>query len=261
MTYCGEYTYVKTRPDAIEATTLLCRSWTCDHCREDRKRQLIAQAHRGRANTFITITCRRDRYETPNEAAQALAQAWRIIAKRAVRLAHRNDRAPAERSSTRIPLEQSTDNSPHPGPPVKLPNGRLEYLVVIEAHASGWPHLHILCRSIWIGQKWLSEQLNELLGSPVCYIQRVTKRAAVSAYVAKYCGKCVHKFGTTKRYWQTQGYQVVKWERDEQPRTLWHDCSRVPDDISKIAHNLEVMHWCVTFERRWHLTASPPCPA
>lgn len=252
-------TVVKYHPERREATTLLCRSWLCEHCREDRKRALIAQAHRGRANTFITITVRRDEFKTPNQAAAALARAWRVIVKRALRQDNirlkRKEKA-AERSSAVTNSDLKLDL---PVAQVTLEKGRLEYLVVIEAHASGWPHLHILCRSQWIAQKWLSTQLLDVLKSPICYVQRLTKRAQIGAYVAKYCGKCAHKFGNTKRYWQTRGFQLTKYEPVARPKVYWHDVARSHARLCELAESWSSQQWAVAFESNWHLTASPPC--
>jgi hypothetical protein len=260
LTYCGEATFVKFSVDERQATTLLCRSWLCETCREDRKRQLIAQAHRGRANTFLTLTCRRGQFQQPNHAAAALAQAWRLIHKRALREAQRD---PATHHTPHGPAPPEGWKLPPSGrlpPQIRLPKNRLEYLVVIEAHASGWPHLHILCRSLWIGQQWLAAQLAQLLDSPVCFVQRLDKRAMIGAYVAKYCGKCAHKFGTTKRYWQSRGYQLTKYEPQTTIFYSWRNTYRFVEPIHLIARRWQQDRWNVTFESAWHLTASPPCP-
>jgi hypothetical protein len=261
MSYCGETTFVKYSVAEREATTLLCRSWTCETCKEDRKRQLIAQAHRGHANTFVTLTCRRGTHETPNQAASALAQAWRTIHKRAIREASRDPKKTPHPHGAAPPMGWPPETKEPIPNQIRLPKGRLEYLVVIEAHASGWPHLHILCRSMWIAHEWLSAQMAELLDSPICFVQRITQQGMVAAYVAKYCGKCAHRFGTTKRYWQSRGYQISKWQPEVRIFKSWRNTYRFIEPIHMVAARWRQDGWSVTFESAWHLTASPPCKA
>lgn len=78
----------------------------------------------------------------------------------------------------------------------------------MEAHESGWPHLHILMRSIWLDAEWLSDQMREISDSPIIKIKRIDDRAKINAYVAKYAGKAAHKFGSAKRYWQSPDYDL-----------------------------------------------------
>lgn len=258
MSYCGSQTFVKRHAEVREASVLRCRAWTCDDCAPCRRAQLIAQAHRGQANTFITLTCRKVEGLSPEEAAARLANAWRIIHKRALREAARNpDKVP-------FPGGEWPDDryGVKPGFPiprqVRLHDDRLEYLVVVEAHVSGMPHLHILCRSAWIGQQWLSMQMLDLLDSPVVFVQRVSARSQVNAYIAKYCGKCAHKFGNTKRYWESKGYQLTKYEKKSKTVFPWQETYLEPTNIHVIASWWESKGWQCTWESAFHLTAQPP---
>jgi len=140
-----------------------------------RKAQLIRLAASGQADRFITITCRRDEFRTPNEAAAALAAAWR-----------------------RFVLHWRRRNK----------GQSCEYLCVVEAHKSGWPHLHILWRGPWVAWSYLKAEMTALLGSPHVHIKRIFKSSSYAAYVAKYIGKAAHKFGTTKRYWASKHYEL-----------------------------------------------------
>ncbi len=252
MTYCGERTLVKSHATVSEATTLRCRSWTCPDCQPRRKAQLIAQAHRGQANTFITLTVRRSKYATPSLAAKALANAWRIIVKRATREATRDvSKAPfpfgaepkdgwERHGKTHIPRQ------------VRLEKDGLQYLVVIEAHESGWPHLHILARSAWLDFTWLQAQTKDLLDAHRVKIERVWKRSQVNAYVAKYCGKCTHKFGTTKRYWQSQKYELTKYEKPATRGILWFDIEHSTKHLVQIVNGWELAGWRVERPNWWH---------
>jgi hypothetical protein len=252
MTYCGERTLVKGNAQRVEATTLKCRSWTCADCQPARKAQLVAQAHRGKADTFITLTVKRSSYADPAMAAQALAHAWRIIVKRAIR--------EAARDTTKHPYPFGANEGDHwdldgraswPRQ-VKLPKDGLQYLAVVEAHESGWPHLHILARSAWIAQDWLAEQTKELLDAHRVDIRRISKRSQINAYVAKYCGKCTHKFGTTKRYWQSGKYQLSKYEAKKTKGVIWHDVSHSTSTVHQLVNNWASIGWWFEMESYWH---------
>lgn len=255
MTYCGERTIVKSRGDHICATTLKCRSWTCAECIDGRKAQLIAQAHRGRANTFITLTVRRSDYADPSMAAQALAHAWRIIVKRAVREASRDVSRNPYPFGANEGAHWDLDGKTHWPRQVRFKGENLQYLAIIEAHKSGWPHLHILARSEWIAQDWLAEQTKQLLGAHRVDVQRIFKRAQVNAYVAKYCGKCTHKFGTTKRYWQTKAYQLTKYEKPTRNEAPWWDVWHSRNSVITLSESWRSMGWHVEMKSWFHAEA------
>lgn len=260
MTYCGERTLVKHNAERAEATTLKCRSWTCPDCQPMRKSQLIAQAHRGKADTFITLTVRRSQYANPAVAAQALAHAWRIIVKRATREAARDVSKNPYPFGACDGEEWDLNGQANHKRQVRLPQDGLQYLCVIEAHESGWPHLHILARSAWIAQAWLKAQTTDLLNSPVVDIRRISKRSQVNAYVAKYCGKCTHKFGTTKRYWTSGHYELTKYEKRKTKGVLWFDIEHSKRHIVQIVDGWEQAGWWVERESWWHAwtTRGPP---
>lgn len=260
MTYCGERTLVKAKLDHIEATTLKCRSWTCPDCEPQRKRQLLAQALRGKPNTFITLTVKRSRYADPSMAAQALAQAWRLIAKRALRERDR-DRTKSPYPCGANDGEEWDLNGKASWPnQVRFKGKALQYLVVIEAHKSGWPHLHILARSEWIDHKWLAAQTKELLDAHIIDIQRINRRSQVSGYCAKYTGKCAHKFGTTKRYWQSGSYQLEKYKPPPSKGEKWTDIEHSNKHLVQIVNGWILAGWEVHQPNWWHAetTTRPP---
>lgn len=217
MPFCRETSLTATGISGGGAVPVKCRSWTCPTCREDRRRRLLAQAFQGKPNRFVTITCRRGQYETPNLAAKAISEAWRTAVRRWRRLKQTN---------------------------------KCEYLCVFEAHKSGWPHLHILWRGEWLDQKWLSTQMASILNSPGVDVRYLSPGSRRAAYVTKYCGKASHKFGTQKRYWMTPGYVLCKptdvprdfpkwwkWERDKrslsQINTEWSQQGREPYELAR----------------------------
>ena len=176
MTYCGERTLASTVEGVKTAITLRCRSWGCADCAPQRKRQLVAKGISGSPNRLITLTSRHRKDQTPEDAAKALVRAWRII--------------------------RSTIKK-------KNPREKVEFLAVFEETKTGWPHLHILVRSAWLDQRWLSAQMARLTDSPIVDIRAVHNQRGVASYVSKYIGKAPGKFGTLKRYWTSQAYELI----------------------------------------------------
>lgn len=179
--YCGESTLVKGDTKARVAVSLRCNSWTCTDCADLRKKRLIAEACGGEPTTFITLTSKRIPGLPPAQAAQALARAWRIVRKRTMR---------------------------------RYGMAKLPFLCVFQATQLGWPHLHIVARTSWIDQKWLSQQMDELIGSPIVDIRKIDNPGRVGGYVSRYIGRGSERFGTCKRYWQSQDYDL----RPEPPK-------------------------------------------
>lgn len=155
------------------AMPVKCRSWMCPECCEMRRRQLMARCAAGKPNRFITITCRRGQFPTPEQAALALARAWRTVVQHWRRKAKWH---------------------------------KCEYLCVFEPHVSGWPHLHILWRGHWIQFAWLRDEMSKLINSPHVHISLIKDEKSAVAYVAKYFGKAPTRFGTAKRYWTSGNY-------------------------------------------------------
>jgi len=174
--------------DGIQAVSLRCRSWTCDICREARKKQLVALAKSGDPNTFITLTVNPKFGSSPYDRARRLADAWRKILRM----------VKAKYSYKTIP-----------------------YLCVFEATKLGEPHLHILCRVKWISQDWLSKKMAKLMMAPVVDIRRVKNKNKLAYYISKYIGKDPHRFKTCKRYWTTRDWELTTFE-PEKPEGRWH---------------------------------------
>lgn len=177
MSYCGQWSSVKHEPGRLRLATLKCRAWGCETCQPNRRRQLVAEACRGRPDTFITLTLHAKAAENPEEAVKSLSRAWRLIRKRHTRL---------------------------------HPDQKLPFLAVVERTKRGTPHLHILARSRWIDQRWLAAAMKEITGSYIVDIRRPKMIRRIAAYAAKYIGKDPAKIGKTKRYWQSQDYQIDK---------------------------------------------------
>lgn len=88
---------------------------------------------------------------------------------------------------------------------------------MFEATKKGEPHLHLLLRAPFIPQKWLSEQMNELIEAPIVDIRKVGHARNAGRYVAKYVGKGPKPFAALKRYWTSQGYNLEEKRKRRSP--------------------------------------------
>lgn len=223
--YCGENSLSRHDEGNIVAVSLRCRSWPCPECGQQRKLQLIAQCHRGAPTTFLTLTLRRIPGRTPNQAALVLTRAWRLLRLRIMR---------------RYKIK-------------KLP-----FALVMEAHVSGYPHAHILLRSIWLDWKWLSEQMRDIADSPSVYIERIDHKAKINAYVAKYAGKCAHKFGTAKRYYFSRDYILPDSNPKAAEKRLRHQWDRQNMSVARFSTDLARLGYVIEWESMRAFTARPP---
>ncbi|KKK77056.1 hypothetical protein LCGC14_2857450 [marine sediment metagenome] len=188
---CSEWSLVKREPTHTTVVPLRCHCWTCPECHPIRTQRLIAEAKAGNPNIFITLTSRNPGYGYPHEAAQKLARAWRIIRAEFLR-----------------------EHGKH----------SLPFICVFEKTEDGWPHLHIIGRCKWIEQKWLSERMDDLTGSPIADVRRAWGASKVAYYITKYVAKDPHRFEGTKRYWRSQDYLTPDPDEDTAPRRrtgLW----------------------------------------
>jgi len=175
MSLCREWSLVKHLPGQRYCKPLYCRSWGCQECGPMRRRRLMAVAAGGDPQRFLTLTVNPQEGGSPEQRLFALSNAWRTVVKRLRRL--------------------------HPSEPV-------EYLAVVEQTKAGEPHLHILLRSPFIPQAWLSAVMAELINAPIVDIRRIRNPREVIRYVAKYVTKAPAKIGLAKRYWTSQAYNT-----------------------------------------------------
>jgi hypothetical protein len=120
---------------------------------------------------------------------------------------------------------------------------KLPFLAVFEPHQSGWPHLHIMLRSGYIDIRFMKDVMSELLDSPQVHIETITQKARVAGYCAKYCGKGTAKFGSSRRYWMSQDYDLrPKWQKRF---SLKNDpyIEVVPSSMTKYVAMLEGQGW------------------
>jgi len=173
MSHCESNSILAHYPPGIKLNPLKCKRWTCDECKHSRCARLRKEAFRGEPNTFITLTVNPSWGTGRDHRARSLKDAWTRIHRKAKKFQHKK---------------------------------KLEYLCVFEETKQGEPHLHILCRSDWIDQAWLSEQMLEEMDAPIVDIRRVHNKKKAASYVSKYVSKSPEKFPGTKRYWRSQDY-------------------------------------------------------
>lgn len=200
MTLCNEWTLVKDLGQIRYAKPLPCRSWNCESCAEMRRAQLMAQAASGEPVRFLTLTVNPEVGSDPEDRMKMLAWAWRTCVKRLRR---------------------------RYGPQA------IEFLAIVEQTKLGEPHLHILLRSPYIPQAYISECMADLINAPIVDIRLIRNQREVVRYVAKYLTKAPHRFGTSKRYWCSAHYDlgkedfrknrpapIVKWAIAREPISL-----------------------------------------
>jgi len=232
-------TLVKWEPRQRTGVAIDCKTWTCPECGELRKKQLIASGFGGKPETFLTLTSRRSGDRTANGCAYELARAWRLLRLRIMRGKPEKDAHQARVKNARL-AGQKPPPKPKQWPFLKGSKPRpLPFLAVFEATKTGWPHLHILMRSRFIPQEWISAEMEAITGSPVVWIERISDLKKVASYIVKYCGKNPHRFGTTKRYWQSKDFALAKkpprpdkpalragWEKEDIRLAVWADALR-----------------------------------
>lgn len=182
--FCQDWCLVKASGEVLTVEPLKCKCWSCELCAPLRARKLVREAFLGQPDTFLTLTVNPARFEDVHERARQLARAWRLLRQRAMR---------------------------------KYKYTKLPFLAVFEKTKNGEPHLHILLRCKWLDQKWLSEQMDGLIGAPIVDVRRVTGTEKIAAYVAKYVSKDPTRFEGAKRYWSSRDYQLPDPRDEEEP--------------------------------------------
>lgn len=216
MAHCETNSILASYPPGIKINPLKCKRWTCPECKHSRSSRLRHEAHRGLPNTFLTLTVNPKWGVSKDHRARSLKEAWTRIHRKAKKEQHKEE---------------------------------LEYLCVFEVTKAGEPHLHVLCRSSWIDQKWLSDQMKAEMDAPIVDIRRVNNPKKAATYVAKYVSKQPEKFPGTKRYWRSLHYFCLPKEEWEDPLP---DCKGrqfafgLPDEIARrmkrLCYKLEVLN-------------------
>lgn len=212
--YCGDATIVNTIGKEKRAVALKCRSWTCPDCYPIRKAGLMKQALSGSPDMFLTLTIQCHPGDNANDKAAMLARGWRLLRLRLMR---------------RYKIKS------------------LPFIAVIEAHKSGFPHLHILLRSKFIPWRDLVALWITVTGSRGVFIERLQRRSKAVAYCSKYAGKAAHKFSRCKRYWCSRDYDL-RGKRPPKSRPRHGEgWDRVHEPIKRIFQAWTELDWSPTW--------------
>jgi len=148
-----------------------CKQWTCRFCGEQKAKKLAATASTAKPNKLITLTVRPSLHETPRHAFDTTAPC-------------------VSRLITRI----------------RRVHGTCEYVRILETTKIGWPHYHLVARSVFIPQSWLSDEWNKLTGAPIVDLRAIQQTREVYWYVMKYLGKQRHCPWTDRRVTMSRGF-------------------------------------------------------
>lgn len=174
----------------------------------------MKEAANGEPTALLTLTVNIQTGSSAGERRDLLHAAWKSLVKRI----NRQFQLPPQR---RWQLETKARSAKQQAwllrTTSKSPQGcikTLPYLAFLERTKRGEPHLHILIRAPYIPQDWLSEQMTDLLGSPVVWIEAIKGSKHAIAYVTKYVTKAPAQWGNKKRYWQSRNWNLHKDDED-----------------------------------------------
>jgi len=146
-----------------------CKRWGCRHCGERKMTHYAWRCQDAKPNRLVTLTVNNPLWETPRQAFDETKRQVTALAVRTRRL-----------------------------------YGEFEYFKVLEVTKKGWPHYHLIVRSKYIPQHYLSDLWNELTGAPIVDVRKLKKSKDVFFYVMKYLAKQKYIPWTNRR---------VSWSR------------------------------------------------
>jgi hypothetical protein len=200
-----------------DVAILPCRTWGCEYCAPRRRAQLKAMAASGLPNVCLTLTVRATTGESPVDRYQQLHRAWKVLVKRIIRQF-------AQPPEKRWQLTADDDAPYHDILAYAITKQvaakkvkRLHYMAFCEETENGEPHLHILLRTKYIPQKWISQQMDQLLRSPVVWIEKIRGARSAIQYVTKYVTDAPAQFGKSRRYWYSRYYLLQVKVKNEVP--------------------------------------------
>lgn len=205
MVLCTERSLVKHDGQSLHLRPLRCKCWGCDHCVHMKRRDLWHKAVKGKPRLFLTLTMAPIEGSTPEQQARDLVVHFRMMRQFLMRRLKR-------RSPT--------------------------FLAVVEAHKSGWPHLHILVRSGFIHHRLIRDWWKARTGSFQIDIRLAKGERQVASYVSKYVSKNPAKYEHVKRFWCSQDWDPPKEERPQlkgEEFTWWEVYPSRPTTVAKMA--------------------------
>lgn len=150
---CGSGTIlvIDQETDTLLAIPTYCHRWDCDRCAEVRVRRARAMAAAGKPERRLTLTTR----PRPWMSLRAAVRLWR-------------------KWFTRFLRE------------IRKLFGHTPYMVFLETHKSGWPHLHVLVRGCYMPQRMLSDIWLRITGSFKVHVQGVANTWQAVEEASKY---------------------------------------------------------------------------
>ncbi len=216
---CSQVQLRTQEPVSTTVKILPCGSWKCETCAPHRRRQLMAIAASGLPTICLTLTHWYKPGSDQAEHYKELHNAWKLLVKRILR---QFSKPPEQRwlmthedGGLYQDLRAFTITKKTKAKRIK----KLHYMAFAEETENGEPHLHILLRTVFIPQAWISEQMREIISSPITWIEKIKGPKAAIAYVTKYVTKAPAQFGKSRRYWVSRAYQLIK--RDRTKRSLY----------------------------------------
>lgn len=141
-----------------------CKRWGCRHCGPRRINSLALRVRNAKANRFITLTVNTGHYDSPRAAYDDTRRKLSTLSRR-----------------------------------IRTRFGSFEYVRILEVTKKGWPHYHLICRSGYIPQKWISEAWSTLTGAYIVDVRKIDNRENVYFYIVKYLSKCKYIPWTNRR--------------------------------------------------------------
>jgi len=152
-----------------------CKSWDCEDCSAVKKRKLRRAILAGEPNKFATFTLRQLPGEYPIEGRRRIHACFALLVQRAKR--HFNLKS-------------------------------LPFFVIVEAHASGFPHIHVFFRCDFIPQKWLKRTWLEISGAFKVDIRQIRNQNGAARYATKYVTKAPARYMKLPRYWSSRDWKL-----------------------------------------------------
>lgn len=162
-----------------------CKGWDCVDCSAVKKRKLRRQILAGEPNKFATFTLRPLAGEYPVEMRKRLSACFNIFIRRTKR--HFNLKS-------------------------------LPFLAVVEAHESGFPHIHVFLRCDFIPQKWIKRAWQEITGAFKVDIRQIRNQNGAARYATKYVTKAPARYLKMPRYWSSRDWRVSPKELHNEQR-------------------------------------------
>jgi hypothetical protein len=213
---CSKVNLRRQDPLCTTVKILPCGSWKCEVCAPHRRKQLMAIAASGKPNICLTLTHWYEPGCNQEQHYKELHSAWKMLVKRILRqfknVPEKRWTMTTEEGYEYQSIQAYTITSKTKAKRIE----KLHYMAFAEETENGEPHLHILLRTVFIPQAWIAQQMQQIIKSPIVWIEKIKGPKSAIAYVTKYVTKAPAQFGKSRRYWVSKYYQLIKRERTKQ---------------------------------------------